>query len=301
MLAAGGWRLIFLVNVPVGIVGTAAAWVFVPRSRDLQDRARFDWIGLSLFVPTIVALLVIVSFGGQWGWTSAPTIALILPAASAGTGFIAFERRCAEPMLDLSLFSRSQFATGVVSGLLAYAVLFGTMFLVPFFLVRARGTSSAHVGLELAVLPLALGCFAPIAGKMAEHVGTRWLTAVGMTLTSAMLALVGLSQPSGALLIGQLGLVGAGIGLFIAAEQRRHHGQRAPGAGRHGRWGAEHDPGPRHCSRAGTHWSRLRRGRRRSEHGLGDIKRIRGRGIVLGRRRSGRGSPRVRPSPIDLE
>ena len=145
-----------------------------------------------------------------------PTIALILRAASAGTGFVAYERRRADPMLDLSLFRRSPFATGVASGLLALAVLFGTMFIVPFFLVHVRGASPGQVGLVLAVLPLALGCVAPVAGKMAEHVGTRSLTVVGMTLTSAMLALSGLTQPSGALLIGELGLVGVGVGLFIA-------------------------------------------------------------------------------------
>ena len=62
---------------------------------------------------------------------------------------------------------------------------------------------------------MALGCSAPIAGRLAERLGTRWLAVVGMTLTSGMLAILGLSRPSGLLLIGALGLVGVGLGLFI--------------------------------------------------------------------------------------
>jgi len=216
LLAAGGWRLIFLVNVPAGIVGTVAAWVFLPRSRDLQARTPFDWIGLGLFVPTIVTLLVAISFGNHWGWTSALSIALFLVALATGVGFVSHERRCREPMLDLSLLRRTPFATGVVSGLLAYGVLFGAMFAVPFFLERTRGANPGRVGLVLTVLPLALGCIAPVAGRLAEHIGTRPLTVVGMVLTSGALALLGLTQPSSSVLIGELGLVGFGLGLFIA-------------------------------------------------------------------------------------
>ena len=214
LLAAGGWRLIFLVNVPAGIVGTVAAWVFLPRSRDLQVRTPFDWTGLGLMVPTIAALLVAISFGNHWGWTSAASIALFLAAVATGVGFVGYERRCREPVLDLSLFRRAPFATGVVSGLLAYGVLFGVMFAVPFFLERARGASPGQVGLLLSVIPLALGCVAPLAGQLAEHVGTRVLTVVGMALTSGALALLGLRPPSSWLLIGELGVIGFGLGLF---------------------------------------------------------------------------------------
>ena len=139
LLAAGGWRLIFFVNVPAGIVGIAAAWVFLPRSRDLQDRTPFDWIGLGLFIPAIAALLVTISFGSQWGWTSPATVSILTLAVSTGAGFVVHERRCTDPMLDFSLLRRAPFATGIASGLLAYAVLFGTMFVVPFSWTRPRG------------------------------------------------------------------------------------------------------------------------------------------------------------------
>ncbi len=84
LLAAGGWRLIFLVNVPAGILGTVAAWVLLPRSRDLQRRAPFDWAGLGLFLPLVVSLLVAISFGRAWGWSSPRTLGLLVVAVACG-------------------------------------------------------------------------------------------------------------------------------------------------------------------------------------------------------------------------
>ncbi len=215
LLAAGGWRLIFLVNIPAGILGTVAAWVLLPRSRDLQDRSRYDWIGLGWFLPTIVAVLVTVSFGSHWGWTSPPTIGLAVVGIVAGAGFVVREQRAPSPMLDLSLFGRIPFTAGVASGLLAYLMLFGTMFAVPFFLERSGHQNPGRAGLVLTVLPVALGCVAPFSGRLAERLGTRPLTVGGMTLSAGALVMTGLIEPTGWLLAACLGAVGVGLGLFV--------------------------------------------------------------------------------------
>jgi EmrB/QacA subfamily drug resistance transporter len=215
LLAAGGWRLIFFVNVPAGILGTIAAWVFLPRSRELQTRSPFDWIGLGFFLPAIVAVLVAVSFGGHWGWLSLPTVGLFLLAVIAGGGFIVREGRARAPMLDLTLFRRIPFTAGVASGLLSYLMLFGTMLAVPFFLERGVDENPGRAGLVLTVLPLALGCVAPFSGKVAERVGTRPVTVGGMALSAGALTVTGLYEPTGWLLVGGLALVGVGLGLFI--------------------------------------------------------------------------------------
>jgi MFS family permease len=80
LLGAAGWRLIFWINVPVGILGIAAGLLFIPRSLHLQRRVAFDWLGLGLFAPAIVALLVAVSFGNRLGWRSDPIIGLLWPS-----------------------------------------------------------------------------------------------------------------------------------------------------------------------------------------------------------------------------
>ena len=92
LLAAGGWRLIFFVNVPLGVLGALAALLLVPRSRDLQDRVAFDWAGLGLFFPTVVALLTAISFGSDEGWTSPLIVGLFLTAALLALCFLRHER-----------------------------------------------------------------------------------------------------------------------------------------------------------------------------------------------------------------
>jgi EmrB/QacA subfamily drug resistance transporter len=218
LLGAAGWRLIFWVNVPVGMLGIAAGLLFIPRSRHLQRRVAFDWLGLGLFAPTIVALLVAVSFGNRLGWGSAIIIGLLIVTVACGLAFVAWERRAAAPMLDLSLFSRPAFSAGIASGLLSYLVLFGTLFVVPFALERGQGLSSAQVGLELTVMPLALGVVAPLAGRGVDRFGARPLTVTGMALTATMLCILGLTRPGHGLFVVELGLVGVGLGLFTPAN-----------------------------------------------------------------------------------
>ena len=70
LLAAGGWRLIFMVNVPFGVLGVIAGLLLIPRSLHLLERVPFDWKGLSMFFPAVVALLSAISFGNAAGWSS---------------------------------------------------------------------------------------------------------------------------------------------------------------------------------------------------------------------------------------
>ncbi len=214
LLVAGGWRLIFFVNIPAGIVGVAAAWIFVPRSRELQDRVPYDWKGLALFVPTVAASLVVISFGNSWGWQSPLVVFLVVFAVASGVVFVLQEGRTDHPMLDPALFRRSSFSIGLSTGLLSYLLLFGTLFAVPFFLEIARGMSAAEAGLTLTLFPFALGCTAPVAGRIGERVGSRPLTGTGMVLCAVGLAYLGVAQPSRVGLVLGLAVVGVGLGLF---------------------------------------------------------------------------------------
>ena len=88
LLAAGGWRLIFFVNVPFGLLGMIAGLLLVPRSRHLQARVRFDWTGLALFFPAVVAVFSAISFGNSKGWTSPSILGLLVVGTALALTFV---------------------------------------------------------------------------------------------------------------------------------------------------------------------------------------------------------------------
>jgi EmrB/QacA subfamily drug resistance transporter len=221
LIALGGWRLLFLVNVPAGLLGTIAGWLLLPRSRDLAPRTRFDWTGLGLFVPAVSALLLALSLGTGGELAMPASVALGAAAVGAGVLFVRHERHTAEPMLDLGLFARRSFGAGVSAGLLGYLVLFGVLFVTPFFLEGVRHQPTAMAGLTLAVLPAALGVTAPVAGALTDRLGPRTPTVLGMLITAAgLLALGGTAATQGStgMLTVALATVGVGVGMFTPAN-----------------------------------------------------------------------------------
>ena len=172
LLAAGGWRLIFLVNIPVGLVGMVAGLVFVPRSRHLQTRVPFDWAGFALFFPAVVALVFVISLGNRLGWTSAAIVGAVVAAVLGHrrvrpAGATASRR----PWSTCALFLRRPFTAGIVSSLLAFVVLFGVLVVVPFYFERSLRAGTVRTGFELMAMPVALGLVAPLSGRMADGSG----------------------------------------------------------------------------------------------------------------------------------
>lgn len=218
LIAAGGWRLIFFVNVPAGVLGAIAGWYLIPRSRELQGRTSFDWAGLALFAPSLTALLVALSFGNEVGWSSPAVLASLLVSVVFGVTFLRFEPRQLSPMIDFTLFTRLAFSAGITSGLLSYVVLFGSLFVTPFFLEVNRGLSPGSAGICMAGLPIAIGIVAPSAGLVADRVGPRPLTVSGMLVSAAALGLLGIMHASTLGVVVGLALTGVGLGLFTPAN-----------------------------------------------------------------------------------
>jgi EmrB/QacA subfamily drug resistance transporter len=214
LLTIGSWRLLFLINVPVGLLGVVAALLFIPRSTHLQQRVGFDWFGFAIFFPAVAAFMYAISQGDHHGWSSPVIVTTIVLAMVLGTGFILWERRRQSPMIDISMFARKKFSSGISGSLLAFAVMFGVLVVVPFYLERGAGLGTARTGLELMAMPVALGVVAPVSGRFADRFGVRRPVAAGMGLAVAGLIGLGLLHPTGTGLVGLLALVGAGLGLF---------------------------------------------------------------------------------------
>jgi nitrate/nitrite transporter NarK len=152
------------------------------------------------------------------------TSPLLLGCALAGvvllTLFVRCEKRAPFPLVDLTLFRQSAFTAGNIAGLMGFAALFGLFFLMPFVFVRAYGDSAFAAGLRLTIVPAMLGAVAPVGGALYDRLGARLLTASGMLICIAALALLFATldgaRDSLPLVMLALALFGIGQGLFIS-------------------------------------------------------------------------------------
>ncbi len=212
-----GWRAIFYVNVPVGLIGTLMAAMILPKDRLQGHQATFDWWGTVLMTPVLVLVMMALTEGNSWGWTSPLIIGMFVGSAILLAGFIWRELSFRAPLVDMRLFKIAIFSLGNFTGLLSYLAMFGVLFLMPFYFERVLSYNSAITGLILTSVPLGMTVAAPKAGALADRYGPRLLTTGGMALTgmaSLMLAwTIGL-HANVVLMVIELVLVGAGLGIF---------------------------------------------------------------------------------------
>ncbi len=215
ILSAASWHWIFLVNLPVGIVGTITAVKFIPNTKPVGGQT-FDFGGAALFAITITSLMLGITLGGDRGFASPLVLTLLAAATMVGIGFIYWERRTEQPIVDLSIFDNKLFTINIVTGLLAFVCVSGVFFISPFYLERTLGLESRQIGLLLAASPILLAVVAPASGWLSDKIGSRPITIAGL-----LVLLVGYwsfrrlgqdTTPLGFVLA--LAPIGAGMGLF---------------------------------------------------------------------------------------
>ncbi len=212
-----GWRAIFYVNVPVGLIGTVMAAMILPKDKLTRRQTTFDWWGTLLMTPFLVLIMVGLTEGNSLGWASPVILAIFATAFILLIGFVFRELSFRSPLVDMRLFKIPVFSIGNFTGLLSYLAMFGVLFLMPFFLERVLMYNSAISGLILTAVPVGMTVVAPKSGALADRYGPRLLTTSGMMLTalaSLMLAWTLALSPNVTLIVIELILIGVGLGIF---------------------------------------------------------------------------------------
>jgi EmrB/QacA subfamily drug resistance transporter len=222
LLNALGWQWVFWINVPFGIAGAIAGWFILPLTAHLARETRFDLQGALLLGPMLTAFMMVLNEGQAWGAKSPAFIATATIGVILLVLLVRTERRSQDPLLDPRLFEQRAFTAANAGSLMAYALLFGVMLLMPFVFERAYLDSPLAAGLRLAIIPIAISLVAPLSGILYDRLGARIPTLAGMATCAAALALLYavLGQSRGDLnyVMIALAIFGVGQGLFTAAN-----------------------------------------------------------------------------------
>jgi EmrB/QacA subfamily drug resistance transporter len=209
-----GWRWIFFVNVPIGVVAVALTLAKVRESRDPTGR-KIDWTGVVLFSVSLFTLVLGLIRGNDDGWTSAKIVALFAVSAITMALFIVNELRVRQPMLDLALFRRPAMTGVSVAGFTLGASIFAMFLYITFYIQDALGYGALAAGLRFLPITVLAFLVAPISGKLTVRVQSRFPLSIGLALCSGGMLLMAITTPSSGwtgLLPGFV-LTGVGIGL----------------------------------------------------------------------------------------
>jgi EmrB/QacA subfamily drug resistance transporter len=181
------WRAIFYLNIPVAIGAVAATLFAVRESRDESVGRQIDFLGVGTLTAGLTALVLALIEANSWGWGSPAIIALLATSVASTVAFFVIERRVSAPIVELPLFRDRNF---VGSNLIALVVTFAMLsqfFFVTLYIQDVLGYSPVEAGLRFLPATLMIVLFAPIAGRLTDRVGPRWLIGFGLVLVAISL------------------------------------------------------------------------------------------------------------------
>jgi MFS family permease len=234
LLAEVSWHLVFLINVPIGVIGTI--WAYL-RLREISDRspAKIDWWGNLSFAAALVMTLVgitygIMPYGGHtMGWTSPIVVGMIIGGLAMGGLFVWVERRAEAPMFDLHLFRIRPFSAGNVAGLMYSMSRGGMQFMLIIWLqgiwLPLHGYNFVDTPLWAGIylIPLTVGFLlaGPFSGRLSDRIGARSIATWGLLVAAAMFGLLMTLPPDFSYLgfAAMLFVLGIGFGAFSAPNQ----------------------------------------------------------------------------------
>ena len=219
LLQYADWRLIFLINLPVGVLALIVGLRVLPTIPAGRAVGALDSLGVLLGPLALSALSFGVSQSTYAGWSAPSTVGGIVIGLIALVLFVWRELSIADPVLELRVFGQRDFSLGILTQWTAFAAMFGTFFLIPLFLQQVRGYGAFETGLYTLPIAIASAIFMQISGRVFDRIGVRIPVLFGMTLIGGAMWLMSsiTGGTTGSDLFVPMVLLGAGMGSMMMA------------------------------------------------------------------------------------
>ncbi|MBU6141519.1 multidrug efflux MFS transporter [Patescibacteria group bacterium] len=179
-----GWRSIFLVNIPVGLLGLFMALKFIDESVSDNESHYFDWWGSLTLGGSLATLVLVLDQGATWGWLSTNSVLCYASSILLFLAFLYVEQRAPEPIIDLKFFKINAFVTTLVNSFIVFMGMMGSVFLIPIFAETFLGFNATQTGYLFMPMAFAIMIAAPLGGSLTGKVQSRFVI-MGSTLVAA--------------------------------------------------------------------------------------------------------------------
>ncbi|WP_408639412.1 MDR family MFS transporter [Nocardia yamanashiensis] len=215
ILGISGWRWVFLVNVPLGLIALVVVSRVLRLPKVERPKVAVDWLGVMTMAVGIVPLLVVAEQGREWGWTSGNSLTCYIVGALGLLGFVAVEAKQGDAaLIPLRMFKNTTFALGVLISIVVGAAMFGGITLIPQYLQVVKGSSPTMAGLQM--LPMVVGMMVAsiISGQTISRTGRyKWFPPIGATLIVVGLFLLHFVTADTQLWVAMVFMLILGLGL----------------------------------------------------------------------------------------
>lgn len=215
-----GWRSVFLINLPIGIIGLIMAMVYIHESVSEKQTKVFDWWGSITLGASLSSLVLVLDKGLEWGWLSINSIICYAAVIIFTWIFIEIEHRSPEPIVDLKFFKNSIFVNTLFNNFIVFMGLMGSIFLIPIFAQTFLGYDATQTGLLFIPMAFMMVLASPIGASLTGKVQSRYVIGASTLVAAIGLYLFHYLDPKSTVLDIVLPLSVMAFGLGFGMAQR---------------------------------------------------------------------------------
>jgi EmrB/QacA subfamily drug resistance transporter len=213
-----GWRSIFLINLPVGLIGLLMAWKFVKESMSEKKAVNFDFAGAITLGIALSSLVLVLDKGYEWGWSSSNSLLCYSATAIFSIIFYFVERNHPEPIVDLKFFKNLVFVNTLANNFVVFMSLMGGLLLIPIFASTFLGYNATQTGYLFIPMAIAMVSMAPVGAALTGKIQPRYVIAASTLIAAIGILMFNYLDPRSTAwdIVIPLMVMAAGMGLGMS-------------------------------------------------------------------------------------